>query len=221
MAVLAYEESDDPAGELLALGGLKIEHLYDAIRTGEADRRTCTKDDPTAAPGTKDYYGRVRGLRETLRAELQWMRFNLRGLALVVSPDKTIAIGVTRGDANTGIRGARHPRSHRPLGQLKRDLVQANAMPTLFDLPGDPANLDDEEIQRLDTWLLVTNRVWVAGKVTVYCELSRPVELDGAGHVIRYSKRIILPPLEFEGVVEYIPDTDDGPDAYDVPVEDH
>ncbi|MCW2900208.1 MAG: hypothetical protein JWO67_2473 [Streptosporangiaceae bacterium] len=214
----------DPAQQLDALAGLKIEFFHEAIQAGEAERRTSTPDDPPNAGGSRDYFGRVRRLREILRSEKGWKRYNVNGLPLVVNEAKTIAIGVVLGDAQTGVPGMRQPRSKRPVGEIKQSLVIQNQQDALFDLPSSPqdAVLDDEEISNLDTWFLVTcRRRSSKGKVTVHSELSLAVKLDIQGYVVRWDPRICLPPLEFEGVIGYIEGTDDGPTEFEVPVEEH
>jgi hypothetical protein len=224
MAVAAPEPSEDPDERLDALAGLTIKYFHEAIQVGEAERRTSTPDDPPNAGGSRDYFGRVRRLRETLRSDKGWKRYNLNGLPLVVNEDKTMAIGVVVGDAQTGVPGARQPRSKRPVGEIKQSLVKQNEQQgALFDLPSGPqdAVLNDEELANLSTWFLVTCRRHSKGKVTVHSELSRAVELDGKGYVIRWDPRICLPPLEFEGVIDYIEGTDDGPTEFEVEVEEH
>ncbi|MBC6457748.1 hypothetical protein [Actinomadura sp. HBU206391] len=201
--------------------GLQVKHLHDAIRAGEADRRTSTRDDPANAPGTRDYFLRVRTLRQVLRKDLGWRRYDVNGLPLVINPDKTVGIGVAQGDAGTGIP-TRQPKTRRPVGEIKKLLVQQNQLQLgLFDLPTDPAEtkLSDEELARLETWFLLTYRFSKDGTVIVRNELSRAVMLDGKGYPSTWKPRIFLPPLEFEGVIDYIEGTDDGPEEFNVQVE--
>jgi hypothetical protein len=201
--------------------GLKVEHLHDAIRAGEADRRTSTQDDPKNAPGTRDYFLRVRTLRQVLRRDLGWKRYDLDGLPLVINPGKTVAVGVAQGDAGTGIP-TRQPKTRRPVGEIKKLLVEQNRSQLgLFELPTDPAEvkLSDEELDGLETWFLLTYRLTKGGTVIVRSELSRAIELDGKGYPSMWKPRIFLPPLEFEGVIDYIKGTDDGPEEFNVWVE--
>ncbi|MEV1167415.1 hypothetical protein [Nonomuraea sp. NPDC049784] len=224
MAELAPDENEDPAAQLLRLGGLKIQYFHDAIRAGEGDRRACTSDDPKNAPGSRDYFARMRTLRQRLRKELQWKPFDLSNLLpLVVNPDKTLAIGVVLGDAYTGVPGPRHPRSKRPLGEIKQGLVEQNRQGALFDLPAGPneAVLTDDELADLETYFLVTHRRVTNDKVIVQCEVSKAVELDPQNYAFRWRPRICLPPLEFEGVIDYIEGTDDGPTEFEVHIDEH
>lgn len=221
-ALIAFDESDDPATRLWRLGRLKIEYFQDVIKAGEAERRTSTLNDPLNAPGTRDYFARVRTLRETLIKELGWKRHNRHMMPLVINETKTLGIGVVLGDALTGVPGPLHPKSLRPLGDVKQSLVEQNQVQgTLFDIPvSEEASLDEDELANLDTWFFVTRRTSRGDKITVQSELSRPVRLDAQGFVIEWSPRICLPPQEFEGVIDYIEGTDDGPE-FEVNVDEH
>jgi hypothetical protein len=203
--------------------GLQVEHLHAAIRAGEGERRTAVRDDPLGAGGSRDYQLRVRTLRQILRKELGWKRYEFNGLPLVINQAKTVAIGVAKGDAATGNPDV-EPRTERPVGEIKRLLVAQNQQQLgLFDLdPGpDEIVLSDEELARLQTWFLLTRRRARNDTVIIGSELSHAIDLDWKGHIWKWKPRICLPDLEFEGVIDYIEGTDDGPEEYDVPVGDH
>jgi hypothetical protein len=82
----------------------------------------------------------------------------------------------------------------------------------------DVAQLTEKEASSLETWFLLTRRVRRNGKVVVHSELSRAIGLDKQGHADKWDPRICLPPLEFEGVIDYIEGTDDGPSEYEVDI---
>ncbi|MES9607616.1 hypothetical protein [Actinomadura sp. NPDC000929] len=205
--------------------GLKEEHLHQAIKAGEGDRRNCTKDDPKNAPGSRDYFMRMRTLRQVLRKELGWRRYDLDGLPLVINPDKTRAIGVVQGDSATG-NPQRHPKTRKPVGEIKQLLVAQNLVQpqtALFEVPGAPVaetKLSDEQLAHLQTWFLLTCRTSRKDTVTVRTELSCAIDVDGEGRANLWKPRIFLAPLHFEGVIPHIEGTDDGPDEFDVEVGD-
>jgi hypothetical protein len=220
----AHNDDEDPAARLWELGQLKIEYFHDIIKAGEADRRTSTPNDPTTGPGTRDYLARVAASREVLIREIGWKRLNHLNMSLTVNPDKTLAIGVARGDARTGQPGRPHPKTLRPLGEAKQSLVEQNIVlnEALFDLPDKPdeATLKAGDLAGLKSYFLLTRRVEIHGKVIVYCELSRPIGLDKKGRVEEWAERIRMPEVEFDAVVDYIPGTDDGP-TFEVNIDEH
>lgn len=220
----ARNDDEDPASRLWTLGRLKIEYFHDMIKAGEAERRASTPNDPTTGPGTRDYLARVRASREVLIKELGWKRLNHLNMSLTVNPDKTLAIGVARGDARTGQPGRPHPKTLRPLGDAKQSLVEQNIVlqEALFDLPEKPDEItvSSGDLAGLKSWFLLTRRVEIKGKVIVYCELSRPIGLDKRRRVEEWADRICMPEVEFDAVVDYIPGTDDGP-KFEVNIEEH
>jgi hypothetical protein len=205
----------------LAALGLHLRYLHDALRAGEQARRLVTANDPKNAGGTDDYFRRVRVLRDGLIAERAWARAELNGLPLVVNPARTIAIGVLLGDYTTGWVGHYHPRSRRPVGNGKIKLIAQNQQQPLFRMPLPPGEIDleAEDLSKLQTWFLITYRRVNGGNVRVSSELSLPCHVDKPGYVDEYSHRIPLPELMFEGVIPYIENDDDGPEGYEVDVD--
>lgn len=219
------EESDDPDRRLWQLARLKTEYFHDAIKGGEAERRTSTANDPVYAPGSRDNYGRVRTIREILIKELGWSRANPLNMPLVVSPDRKLAIAVVLGDARTGVPGRPHPRTLRPVGDMKQLLVARNRQVVqegLFEVPADPGDtvLQAADLADIKAWFLLTRRVHIRGKVVAFSELSHAVDTDQQGHINEWGERICMPPLEFEGVIDYIAGDDDGPE-FEVNIEEH
>ena len=201
--------------------GLQLRYLHDALRAGEEARRLATPNHPKNAGGTYDYFRRVQALRDGLITDLAWARGELNQLPLVVNPDRTVAIGVLRGDSTTGWVGPYHPRSGRAVGNGKIMLIAQNQQAPLFSIPLPPGEVDleAEDLSKLQTWFLVTYRRVEPGKVRVSSELSRPCHVDKRGYVDQYSYRIPLPDLTFEGVIPYIEGDDDGPEGYEVDVD--
>lgn len=214
---------EDHQSQLAALGGLKPEYFYNALRAGEQARRLVTKNDPRTAGGTDDYFKRVRVLREQLIEALHWARGELDGLPLVVNPDRTMAIGVLLGDHQTGWVGSYHPRSKRPVGENKIGLVAQNGQQeVLFKRPlvADEVDLEAEDLFKLKTWFFLTYRRPLRdGIVVVQSELSLPFRTNPTGYVDRWARRIPLPDLRFENVTPHVDDDDEGNDGYDVAVD--
>jgi len=214
------EERDDHEAQLAQLG-LKYEYFERLIREGEEARSTATKDDAKNAPGTFDYFARVRTLRELLRTEQGWLLYDPKQSPLIVNPDKTVAVGVLLGDARTGLPGNPQPRSHRPAGVAKEALVARNQdlTPGLFPLPVDPDEdlLVEDEYARLATWYLLTYRYTARkqGFVEVRSELSLPSRVGANGKIDSWDRRILLPAIRFKKTFDY-PEGDTG---FDVPVE--
>jgi hypothetical protein len=220
MASVAWEAFGDDAERRLAAFGLKSAFFLDALRGGEADRRLATPNEPANSPGTRDYIGRVRTLRELLIANVGWRRFDRNQIPLVASPDKLMAIGVLLGDSRTGLLGKPYPKSKRPTGTAKieivsRNFVQGELFPVTTVVSDN--SQDDEQESQMVTWFLISCRRVTKGQAVVRSEFSLASNVDGEGHVDDYLDRIILPELRFESLRPPPPDESDG--GVDVPVE--
>ena len=222
MRELALSRPGDPRDQLAALR-LEERYFAAAVRAGEEARRSATRNDPKNAPGTLDYFARMRTLREVLILEEGWRRLDHNQSPLIVNPERTMAIGVLLGDARTGIPGNPQPRSKRPTGASKVDLVTRNQELALFPAPRPPmaddeVHVEDDEFARMATWFLLTFRYegQEPGKVKVRSELSRAESVGNHSRIDRWQQRIMLPTLEFESVVDY---SDEGVSDIDVSVE--
>ncbi|MFE1255826.1 hypothetical protein [Streptomyces fungicidicus] len=208
------EESGGYESQLGDLG-LRWEYLEQTLRMSEQARRASkTKDDAKNAPGSQDYFTRVRELRYTLRTELQWEPYDPLQAPLIVNPDKTVGIGVLLGDARTGLPGRPHPRSKRPAGVTKERAVARNQDLQLpFEEPEfaspDMGQEELDEYSQMETWYLLTSRHEArrTGVVTVRSELSLPDHVGKGGKIDRYQRRILLPDIEFEKVNHYAVET--------------
>ncbi|MEU1261470.1 hypothetical protein ABZ473_05175 [Streptomyces cellulosae] len=201
----------------LATLGLAWKYLEPGLRMSEQARRAGkTKDDAKNAPGSQDYFTRVRELRYSLRTELGWEPYDPSQAPLIVNPDKTVAIGVLLGDARTGLPGHPHPRSKRPAGVTKEQAIARNQELQLsftfeepeFSQPSEGQSAADE-YARMETWYLLTYRYEArrTGVVTVRSELSLPNRVGPGGKIDSYQRRILLPPIEFESVNDYAVET--------------
>ncbi|MET7766786.1 hypothetical protein ABZS71_34200 [Streptomyces sp. NPDC005393] len=211
---LPIGEPDGYTSQLSALG-LRWEYFEQTLRMSEQARRNGkTKDDAKNAPGSQDYFTRVRELRYSLRTELEWKPYDPLQAPLIVSPDKTVGIGVLLGDARTGLPGSPHPRSKRPAGVTKERAVARNQDLQLpFEEPEfaepDVAQSDADEYAQMVTWYLLTHRheARKTGVVTVRSELSLPDRVGPGGKIDGYQRRILLPAIEFESVNDYAVET--------------
>jgi hypothetical protein len=211
----------DPGGDAdsqLAALGLRATYFHDAIRAGEAPRRRVTPNHPVNTAGSYDYAERVATLREILFVEAGWNRLDINQVALTVNPARDMAIGVMQGDARTGLPGHPHPKGKRPMGAAKYNLIIRNEL-ALFPRPAadGEVTLDEGELASLQCWFLLTFRYQHGDVVKVRSELSLPTSVSPGGTIAEYQRRILLPEITFEGVIDYLPD--DGDDDFDVPVE--
>ncbi|MGW4047790.1 hypothetical protein [Streptomyces sp. NPDC004721] len=199
----------------LAALGLKVEHFEQILRMSEQARRAgMTKDDAKNAPGSQDYFTRVRELRYTLRTELGWHPYDPLQAPLIVNEDKTVGIGVLLGDARTGLPGFPHPRSKRPAGVTKEQAVARNQdLQLTFEeiefVEPDGSQPDADEYAQMVTWYLLTYRYEArqTGVVTVRSELSLPDRVGPGGKVDSYQRRILLPDIKFPSVKDYAVET--------------
>jgi hypothetical protein len=189
----------------LAGMNLRLEYFHDALRAGEQLRRSATLNDPPNAPGTDDYFRRVRVLRDRLINEAKWSRLNLEGLPLVVNPGRTMAIGVLLGDNQTGWVGNYHPRNVRAMGEKKVKLVAQNQQLAMIPRSAahDEVDIEEADLSKVRTWFFLTKRRIIADKVIVSNELSEAAETTKNGYVKRWARRIPFPDVVFEAVVPY------------------
>lgn len=173
---IKYFEIADSLNEL----GLTSEILEYAIRTGEYARDSCTKNDPTCAPGFVAWSKTVRALRDALIPK-GWEKCDDYNFPTVVSPNKKIAISVSTGNEATGNATA-EPKTKYAKGEAARSAVKIN-QGVLFP----EMNADKVAAQRI-TWILLKRRVGD----TVVAELSLPALMTTEGQIVKWETRIIL-----------------------------
>lgn len=208
--------------------GFNQDIFHRALRADEAARRATGRLQPRNAAGTNGYFARVEQLRYGLITELGYKPKDYRGIPLAVNEEEARAVGVLLGNRKTGLPGfTEGPTGARSMGKAKAKLVtECAGQVALFDLPAgaDDDEVADEEFARFDLWLLVSYRFEVrdpedgASRVVVRSEFSKPKGVDEGARINGWGRRIILDNLTFDGVVEYHED-DEGPDAFDVAVE--
>ena len=161
-------------------------------------RNSGTRWDPPGYAGWNQYGVSTRFLRKALIEDRppqhQWRMDNTGGLCKTVDPTKRIAIVISSGSPETGDPD-KNPKTLNPKGVYSRQGLRVNrSQMDLFE--GD----DQMWPRRPRTWL------WFllihVDRDTAYAELSLPVDMDEAGRVDHWLKRIIVkpnPPLD-EGI---------------------
>jgi hypothetical protein len=192
----------------LSTFGLEATVLRDAIGAGEAERRTCTAFDPRILGGVMAWGRTIRALRERLVPN-GWTSESFRGLEVVVSPDRRIAITVSTGDDRTGLRGPA------PFTKYRRGFAFQEAMRNGLQLPLPGFEQPTREDEPENLWVLLISR----GAEEIRCELSQPNVIGPDRRVGFVGERIILRPIPTD-TTALIGNEDDGdePDL-DVPIE--
>lgn len=194
--------------QMLADVGVTREQLEKVVDSGEAVRKSCTRNDPRVSVGISVWGRMVRTLREqTIPGG--WKPSAPGALETAVRGDGGVAISCATGDENTGIADG-HPFTKYKKGPRTVEAVAKNQlnMFALLDPPGfkrEAALLSDATL----TWILLTHRA----KTEIRYELSLPQTVGQDGRVTGWARRIILPPLPIDGDVEVLylnePDPED------------
>lgn len=181
--------------------GLTQEHLRGSLNGGLAAAALTSVNHPPNFGGTTLWAEAVRILRELL-IPLGWRRDNSHNFPTVVSPDRTLAIAIARGDE---ITGDPNPRVS-PTFQYSRGVVTERAVERNRTLPFDhlPEGYGDEPDAIPALWFLLHRRVGTK----LLCELSYPTEIE-SGFVITWGERIILDPIDLDPTT--MPVLDDEP----------
>jgi hypothetical protein len=200
----------------LAELGLTYEILIKAVGISLAARNACTANDPPNFPAIAAWAAAVRSLREDLGLE-KWERVNDTGQPLIVRPDGGLALTCAGADWNTGKEGSFDPKTNSCKGPRTIEKVQRNGW--LFP------ELEEDELTRLESaekriknlWMLLIHFDPTLGQVR--SELSRPVELDAEGHIVGWSERILLGPIDAEPLFEALPEGGGNPDDGEIDIE--
>lgn len=203
---------ENPVDALAALG-LSLAHLAEARGRAQHDVDECTALDPPGARGHIRHIRTVRYLREVL-VPLGWSPDDGGNVGAVVSPDGSVSIVVTSGDAATGRHG-QNPRTKYPKGEVTWRRVRQNVQLSLFEKDSEEPLVAGPEPEVRQTWVLLQHP---AGDV-VRAELSCPEGVDDSGRICSWSHRILLPDLPLDTFETSVDDSDDdGDDSFDVPV---
>jgi hypothetical protein len=211
-AVRVFDAPDDVA-QCLAQLGLTRENLLEAVRLGEAARRSATAHDPASASGFDMWRYSTRALRDILVPK-NWHVSRQDGLERAVSPDGRLHLIVMLGDAATGI-ATRIPTSKYPRGPSSVAFIEGNVTQRL--LHGGVERISRRTIvpqaTSFETWALLHHST----EDEVRCELSLPAGIGDDDRVHDWSERILLPPTSSEPVVEQA-STPDAPPEVEVQV---
>jgi len=198
----------------LAEVGLTREPFDIAAAESLAAYRSCTPNHPVTFPATYAWAEGNRSLRDGLTV-VDWARKNETNLPLVINASGTMAITVTSGDTDTGIREG-FPCTRSPKGPRTVDLVMANQR--RFDFMEETASIvESMKVPGRDTWLFLIYRDLVRGELRY--ELSRPNHMGEDRHVDGWIERIIFPPVPFDTNDLLRIGTDDGGQSPEITVE--
>ncbi len=179
--------------DALAEMGISMSELLKAVSDGEAARNSCTSNDPAGAGGYFSFARTIRSLRES-KIPQGWKRGTYKNLDTVYWPEGDLAIAVSSGNESTG-DAQRSPKTKYPKGSATGDFLRDNRQLCLgpeFEPHEAPGVLESSSRH---TWLLMRR---VTGR-TLRWELSLPLGSDSEGRISRWSKRIILPPVDLGG----------------------
>jgi hypothetical protein len=170
---------------------LDLELLTESAAAGEAERASCTENDPPGAGGYFSYARTTRRLLEILIPR-GWKRRMDRNFPLIVSPSRKIAITVSTGDDGTGVRG-RPVKTKYAKGAATQDAIKNNQQLALIGFEREDQSIE-QDLPKWVTWLLLRRRC----RNTLYWELSLPMYMEEDQPISRWTRRIILPPISFD-----------------------
>jgi len=191
--------------------GLTVAILIAAVEKSLAAWAACTGNDPLNFPGIASWAAAIRSLGEDLALK-GWARIEDVGQPLIVNADQSIALTVASGDENTGRVATFAPKTKSSKGPRTIEKVQHNAWLFPQMEADENAKLESTKKRNANTWMLLLHRDTLAGEIR--CELSRPITLDTEGRIDGWSERIILKPVDFDRVLNAVPEdggnSDDG-----------
>jgi hypothetical protein len=179
------------------------------------DFRATGPNKPKSAPGTNAWQRGIEVLREET-IPLGWTPDEPNNQPRAVSPDGTVAITVSSGDANTG-NPNKEPQTRNDKGAQTSKCAHYNSQQgELF-----PSQLNVVSLSRsaevahgVELWILLF--FIDLEKREVRYELSRPTSMSEKSKVNGWSHRLIMPPVAFdESSARHSPDS---PAEVDVPV---
>jgi hypothetical protein len=186
-----HATTEDVKARLASLG-LTEEPLLHAASRWTLAWDSFTANHPSFAIGIAAWMEAVAALRDGL-LPIGWVRSDERNYALVIHPDKSMAINVATADAGTG-RASANVSNKALKGVSTADAISLNQVQLELALPvpeiahssGDDAPL---------TWFLLLYR----NENEVRCELSLPSEISPDGRITRWQERILLPTIALDG----------------------
>ncbi|MEU5051935.1 hypothetical protein [Streptomyces sp. NPDC021096] len=212
MAVVHVE--DFRVRNRLAELGLATEEIENVQRRAEAERSFCTPLDPVSLPGNIFWGRTIRFMRETYIPK-GWRSASPVNVPLVISPTETFAITASSGSRETGF-AALTPSTRYSKGPAVTRRVETNRQLMFpdYEVEAEAQDVGDG----IPTWFLLYQHVNTDTGTRLYSELSLPDHMGSRGKIDSWQERIILPWLDFEGVIPF-PDEDDGEGGIDIPIE--
>lgn len=193
--------------------------FLDAIEYGVGFGHQSAVTEPLTSEGWIRWAKIVGHLRAAL-IKLGWTQFDRGTLALVISPDRTLAIVVSSTDKNTGIdeEDIPQPKSKNRKGVSVVGAVadKAKQLPVWHGEEG--FEQFDEADEEDDSWGALYAFIYHVDPKTgaVRSELSLPIEIDN-DHLSGYIERIFLPEIEPKDALP-MRDATDEDEPIDVPV---
>lgn len=180
---------------------------------GYRARVDVTAAHPTTAAGTFHWHQAVFALRTAL-FERGWTKKDLKNCPFILSPDRSVAILVMTGDADTGlVQGF-------PTNQSQKGTVLKQAISGNYEL-FETAMISKLERMSNGTemWVLLYHvGIDENGRTVLRSELSRPSRFERK-KIAGWMERIILGPIHPDGEHEMQVDSPIAPKPIDVPVE--
>lgn len=205
---------------LMMLAALNVDRaiLEDVARSGEWARNSAHPFDTVTHPGESAHNMRIRRLGILLQPR-GYVRVNHRGAAFVYHEELRVAITTSTGDENTANPSAHHhPRTRSPKGGVTITVAAQNRseQPDLdgFVYTGEikptPIAMPDD----VEVFHFVVN----PDGENISTELSAPVRMDSAAHIVEWRPRIILGTFAIgePGDTNDDGDGDDGPSNFRV-----
>lgn len=202
-------EGEESIGRLRAMG-LRMSYFERAIKIGIDRAGRVLPVHPVTYKGQVMWAETLGELRTVLiEANIDFKIGRTHNYETVYHVEKGYGIAVVGGDAFTGVRSFRHPKTARKRGPITAERISRNISGQLaFDLPGFEISEEDE---RLQTWFLLLN----AREDEIHIELSLPLSLGPDGKIGRWRERILMTAVPLRGVEIAL--IDDGPDGGDPP----
>ncbi len=197
--------------------GVTCDSLREAALAGQDEAGLVTANDVVTRAGYVRWATPLRYLGD-IYVPQGWSREHPKGFELLISPDRTIGIGVAPGDSATGTD--RMPSTRVERGPLTGQAVAGNQHQIRFATEVHP-QFADKPMPGMQTWLLLHFFDEQAEELRI--ELSVPVEFTRTpkserGFVTKFDPRIILPAVPLVQDTSIGRDDDDDDDQIEVPV---
>jgi hypothetical protein len=193
------ETPAESLGQLRVLG-VPLEVLVDSLVDGHHGGASCSPLHPRWFEGSHQHADIVQGLRLRL-IPLGWTVSEERGLATVVSPDRTFQVAVSSGDGQVGKEGS--PRTKNPKGAATALAVAVNSKQgRLFGaLPVMVNPRNSTPPSGLASWFLLYHQT----ESEIWFELSLPQSMGSDGRPNAWARRLTFAPINLGAVVRATP----------------